>query len=239
MGKDSELYLQYLAGDEAALGELIRLYKDGLIFYLDSFLHDIHTAEDLTEETFIKIAIRRPRYVPRGQFQAWLYKIARNLAISHLRKVSRVKALPLETVGELPDDALSLEQSYLLQERRIAVRRALRKINPDYAQVLYLTYFAGFDNGHPVFGRTFTGTHSGFSRFFGNRLIRENLNPNLTATLDVTRHSDTGGFDLVGRNPSGFKRHKTVITVSDLCTSGSLTGQTTSVDSAVFHSLRQ
>lgn len=147
LGKDSELYLQYLAGDEAALGELIRLYKDGLIFYLDSFLHDIHTAEDLTEETFIKIAIRRPRYVPRGQFQAWLYKIARNLAISHLRKVSRVKALPLETVGELPDDALSLEQSYLLQERRIAVRRALRKINPDYAQVLYLTYFAGFDNG--------------------------------------------------------------------------------------------
>ena len=147
LGKGSELYLQYLAGDEAALGELIRLYKDGLIFYLDSFLHDIHTAEDLTEETFIKIAIRRPRYVPRGQFQAWLYKIARNLAISHLRKVSRVKALPLETVGELPDDALSLEQSYLLQERRIAVRRALRKINPDYAQVLYLTYFAGFDNG--------------------------------------------------------------------------------------------
>ena len=58
-----------------------------------------------------------------------------------------MKALPLETVGELPDDALSLEQSYLLQERRIAVRRALRKINPDYAQVLYLTYFAGFDNG--------------------------------------------------------------------------------------------
>lgn len=147
MGKDSELYLQYLAGDEAALAELIRLYKDGLIFYLDSFLHDIHTAEDLTEETFIKIAIRRPRYVPRGQFQAWLYRIARNLAISHLRKVSRVKALPLEAVGDFPDDALSLEQSYLLQERRIAVRRALRKINPDYAQVLYLTYFAGFDNG--------------------------------------------------------------------------------------------
>ena len=147
MGKDSELYLQYLAGDEAALAELIRLYKDGLIFYLDSFLHNIHTAEDLTEETFIKIAIRRPRYVPRGQFQAWLYRIARNLAISHLRKVSRGKALPLEAIGELPDDALSLEQSYLLQEERIAVRQALRKINPDYAQVLYLTYFAGFDNG--------------------------------------------------------------------------------------------
>lgn len=141
------LYLRYLEGDNASLEELIGLYKDGLILYLDSFLHDIHTAEDLTEETFIKIAIRRPRYVPQGQFQAWLYKIARNLAISHLRKVSRVKALPLEAVGDFPDDALSLEQSYLLQERRIAVRRALRKINPDYAQVLYLTYFAGFDNG--------------------------------------------------------------------------------------------
>ena len=88
------LYLRYLEVDNASLEELIGLSKDCLILYLDSFLHDIHTAEDLTEETFIKIAIRRPRYVPQGQFQAWLYKIARNLAISHLRKVSRGKALP-------------------------------------------------------------------------------------------------------------------------------------------------
>lgn len=37
MGKDSELYLQYLAGDEASLAELIRLYKDGLIFIWTAF----------------------------------------------------------------------------------------------------------------------------------------------------------------------------------------------------------
>ncbi len=140
------LYSRYVHGDDSAFVDLIRQYKDGLIFYLDSFTHDIYAAEDLAQETFVKIAIRKPRFSPRAHFKTWLYTLARNLAIDQLRKQVRQSVLPLDSIGDLPADEMNLEHQYLHQERRIAVRRALKCINCNYAQVLYLTYFEGFSN---------------------------------------------------------------------------------------------
>lgn len=146
MDQGANSYFRYLDGDDNALVELIRQYKDGLIFYLDSFTHDVHVAEDLTQETFLKLAVQKPDFLYRAKFKTWLYRIAHNLALDWLRRESRHVRVPLEAVGELPDDAVQLEQSYLRQEKRIAVRRALRKLKREYAQVLYLVYFEGFDN---------------------------------------------------------------------------------------------
>ena len=142
----TDLYSRYVDGDDEAFVDLIRQYKDGLIFYLDSFTHDIFAAEDLAQEVFIKIAIHKPFFSPRAQFKTWLYSIARNLAIDWLRKQSKQKTLPFESAGDVPADEMSLEQNYLRQEKRILVRRALRRIKCDYSQVLYLVYFEGFNN---------------------------------------------------------------------------------------------
>ena len=54
----TDLYSRYVDGDDEAFVDLIRQYKDGLIFYLDSFTHNIFEAEDLAQETFVKIAIQ-------------------------------------------------------------------------------------------------------------------------------------------------------------------------------------
>ena len=91
-----------------------------------------------------------------------------------------------------------------------------------------------FDDGHPVFGRAFTGTHSGFSRLFGDRLIGEDLDPDLTAALDVTRHRDTGSFDLVGGDPCGLESDETILTVGDLVAAESFTLHTAALYSSVF-----
>ena len=142
----TDLYSRYVDGDDEAFVDLIRQYKDGLIFYLDSFTHDIFVAEDLAQEVFTKIAIHKPFFSPRAQFKTWLYTIARNIAIDWLRKQTKQNTLPLESVGDIPADEMGLEQNYLRQEKRILVRRALRRIKCDYSQVLYLVYFEGFNN---------------------------------------------------------------------------------------------
>ncbi len=146
MDSYTEYYSRYLNGDDDAFIELIRAYKDGLIFYLDSFTHDIFAAEDLAQEVFVKIAIHQPFFAPRAKFKTWLYTIARNMAIDWLRKEAKTKVLPLESLSYIPDEEMDLEQGYLRHEKRIAVRRALRKLNCNYSQVLYLVYFEGFDN---------------------------------------------------------------------------------------------
>ena len=131
-------------GDESGLAEIIRDYKDGLIFYLNSFVGDIRLAEELALDTFVLLGVKKPKDKGKGSFKTWLYTIGRNLAIDRLRKDARQETLPLDP--ELPGEEESLEAAYLREERKIAVHRALRKLKPEYRQILWLIYFEGFSN---------------------------------------------------------------------------------------------
>ena len=83
-------YRRFLEGDEEGFVEIVRDYKDGLIFYLNSFVSNIHIAEDLTQETFIKLGLKRPKDLKKGSFKTWLYTIGRNTAVDYLRKNKKI-----------------------------------------------------------------------------------------------------------------------------------------------------
>lgn len=76
-------------GDETGLVEIIRDYKDGLIFYLYSFVGDINIAEELTEDTFVLLGTKKPRDKGKSSFKTWLYTIGRNVAIDYIKKMQR------------------------------------------------------------------------------------------------------------------------------------------------------
>ena len=79
-------YRRFLAGDDNAFAEIIREYRDGLILYINSFVSNITEAEDLAEDTFIKLVTKRPRYNGKASFRTWLYTIGRTLALDYLRR---------------------------------------------------------------------------------------------------------------------------------------------------------
>ncbi|MBR6967750.1 MAG: RNA polymerase sigma factor [Ruminococcus sp.] len=133
-------------GDTDGLAEIIRDYKDGLIFYLCSIVGNIHTAEDLAEDTFVLLGTKKPRDKGSGRFRTWLYTIGRNLAIDYLRKSRRTAEVSVEEAPELVSDEDSLEEAYLREERKIAVHRGMRRLSPEYRQVLWLIYFEEFSN---------------------------------------------------------------------------------------------
>ena len=133
-------------GDESGLVEIIRDYKDGLIFYLNSFVGNIHTAEDLAEDTFVLLGTKKPKDKGKGSFKTWLYTIGRNVAIDHLMRTSKKCELSIQDCPELMRDEESLEVSYIREERKITVHRALGKLKSEYRQVLWLVYFEGFSN---------------------------------------------------------------------------------------------
>src|SRR5699024_10432192 len=84
---------------------------------------------------------------------------------------------------------------------------------------------AGLDDGNPVLGGTLTGTHTGLSGLLGDGLVGEDLDPDLTATLGVTGHGDTGRLDLVAGDPRGLGGHQAELTVGDLIASHGLAGE--------------
>ena len=133
-------------GDESGLVEIIRDYKDGLIFYLNSFVGNIRTAEELAEDTFVLLGTRKPKDKGKGSFKTWLYTIGRNVAIDHLRRCAKAEELSIDGIAELISDEESLEEAYIREERRIAVHRAMRNLKPEYRQVLWLIYFEDFSN---------------------------------------------------------------------------------------------
>ena len=133
-------------GDETGLVEIIRDYKDGLIFYLNSFVGNIHIAEELAEDTFVLLGTKKPKDKGKGSFKTWLYTIGRNVAIDHLRRNSKKTEVPIDDCSEFISEEESLELSYIREERKIIIHRALRNLKPEYRQVLWLIYFEGFSN---------------------------------------------------------------------------------------------
>ena len=98
---------------------------------------------------------------------------------------------------------------------------------------------AGLDYCDPILGGTLTGTHAGLGRLLGDGLVGEDLDPDLTATLGIAGHGDTGGLDLIAGDPAGLQGNQTVLAVGHLIAAHGLAGEAATVYSAVLNSLRQ
>ena len=139
-----EIYNRFLNGDTDCLAQIICAYKDGLILYLNGYVCDISLAEELTEETFVKLVLKRPRFSGDSAFKTWLYTIARHVAIDFLRR--RRQDISTEECMELVDQQANLEREFLKQEQKIQLHDAMKQLKPEYRQVLWLYYFADFSH---------------------------------------------------------------------------------------------
>src|SRR5699024_7301609 len=98
---------------------------------------------------------------------------------------------------------------------------------------------ARLDDGHPVLGAAFTGTHAGAGGLFGNRLVGEDLDPDLAAALDITGHGNTGRLDLVGGDPGRLQRDQAVIALIDFVAAHGLAGHAAALHAAVLNTFGQ
>lgn len=147
MDNGASSYRRFLDGDESGLVAIIRDYKDGLILYLNSLVGNIRLAEELAEDTFVKLGVKKPKDKGGGSFRTWLYTIGRNTAIDSLRRRgASARTVSLEDCGELESGGESLEASYIREERKILVHKAMAGLKPEYRQVLWLVYFEGFSS---------------------------------------------------------------------------------------------
>lgn len=146
MDNGASSYRRFLDGDDNGFVEIIRDYKDGLIFYLNSFVRNIHIAEELTEDTFVKIVTKKPKYNGKASFKTWLYAIGRNVALDYLKHSKKSAAVSAEDCSEFAEEEDDLEQAYIREERKITVHKALQNLKPEYRQILWLIYFEDFSN---------------------------------------------------------------------------------------------
>lgn len=145
MDNGASSYRRFLEGDDNGIVEIIRDYKDGLILFLNRYVSNIHIAEELAEDTFFRIVTRKPRFITGGSFKTWLYTIGRNTAISYIRQAKKISDAPIEDIN-VSSDECNLEETYIREEQKIVIHRALSKINADYSKILYLKFFEDLNN---------------------------------------------------------------------------------------------
>lgn len=146
MDNGASSYRRFLDGDDKGIVEIVGDYKDGLILYLNGYVNNIFIAEELTEDTFFRLITKKPRCSGKSTFKSWLYAIGRNVAVDYIRHNSKLLDTPIEDMENYLSEEQSLEQSYIKEERKIIVHKALSELATDYRTVLWLVFFEGFSS---------------------------------------------------------------------------------------------
>lgn len=142
MSTDENLYYRYLAGDENGLKSLMERYGNRLTLYINGYVHDIHDAEDLMLEAFVRIIIKHPS-LKEGAFKSYIYKTARHLALRFIRKKRLQLYFGIGNLAEDLESAELVERVILDKERDGTLHQCMEQLNPGYREALYLAYFEG------------------------------------------------------------------------------------------------
>jgi RNA polymerase sigma-70 factor (ECF subfamily) len=143
-------------GDREALEELYLIHFDRIYSYLQMTVGNRHDAEDLTNQTFVKMLESIERFQWRKvPISAWLFRIAHNLAMDHFRAHKRWQ--PEEEPPEPQDSAeLSAEEEAMQSIGRQSMLEMIEGLSPDQQQVLTLKFVFNFPNGDvaTILGKT-------------------------------------------------------------------------------------
>ncbi len=131
-------YRRFLRGDSAALENTVRFYSDALVRFARHYVQDSMTAEDIMEDAFVALILKRKQFSEEEQLRAYLFKTVRNKCISHLRGQKRLKALS-DYANTLVGS--SLDNELLRREKQRAVQDALKKLPKQYQEALLLSYY--------------------------------------------------------------------------------------------------
>ena len=140
MDNGESSYRRFLDGDESAFGELLDMYSENLIFFINRYVGNVAIAQEISEDVFVELLIHKRRYNFKTSLKTYIFTIARNKAVSYLRKCSRNPECAYEYI-ENEADRRNLEDEFLKKERDKKLHNAIDNLNEDYKTVLHLIYF--------------------------------------------------------------------------------------------------
>ena len=152
---DQEVVRHAARGREAAYRELIRRYQRPVFSLVYRMVRDRELAEDLTQETFIKVLNAIESYRPEYKFSSWIFKIANNAAIDQLRRRS-LNTLSLDgspnaesadaieaTTLQISDGNESQLDEVTSRELGSQIERAIATLRPEYRSCILLRHIDG------------------------------------------------------------------------------------------------
>jgi len=178
-GVDDALMVRLAAGDPEALRGIIQRHGAPLANFLRQMTGDAAAAEDLAQESFVRVFRNAARYVPGGGFRAWLYTIGRHLAMNHARDRQAERDVPEAQSPAAPADRL--ERS----ELQSAIERAIAAVPEPFRGALVLCVLHGlsYEEAADASGCSVKTLSSRLAR--GRERFREVIGPYLATGTPV------------------------------------------------------
>ena len=145
---DKQLVNIYVDGEERALNELLRRYKDKIFTAIYLFVKNQALAEDIFQDTFVKVidSLRRGKYYEDGKFYPWVARIAHNLCIDHYRKNKRSPVIDNKDEYDIFDmikrTDVNGEQIMIKEQAKERVRKLIDALPPEQREVVILRHYA-------------------------------------------------------------------------------------------------
>ncbi len=145
---DQQLISNYLKGDEKSLDLLVKRYLNQIYGFVFKYVNDKEIAEDITQETFLKVWRNLKKVDKNKSFKSWIYTIAKNTALDFLKKKKSVPFSRFERddgknilFDVLPDKRLLPDKVSELLELKKAFLSAIAELSIKYKTVLSLYYY--------------------------------------------------------------------------------------------------
>lgn len=142
---DEDLIERFQQGDSQAYDQIVRRYKEQLLNFVFRFLGNAEEAEDVVQETFLRVYRNRFAYTRVAKFSTWIYTIAGNLARTELRRRKRRRLFSISTdMGledrdfEISDDVFNPETHVDSAMQEELIQREISKLSPKFREVIIL-----------------------------------------------------------------------------------------------------
>ncbi|MEO0570540.1 MAG: sigma-70 family RNA polymerase sigma factor [Bacteroidota bacterium] len=145
--EDSVLVKQYIGGKEKALETLINRHNQKIISFIYSKVLDRDVAEDIFQDTFIKVikTLKRGSYSEEGKFLPWVMRIAHNLIIDHFRKNKRMPKFEgsedFNIFSVIKDDKLNVEKQMIKDQIDSDLTYLIDELPDDQKEVLIMRIY--------------------------------------------------------------------------------------------------
>ena len=135
---DADVMLRVKAGDESAFSYLVQKYRRAMVHFMYRMAHSPAVAEDLAQEVFLRVYRSRESYEASAKFTTWLYRIATNLAVNHIRDTRHERQGNMASLDEpdaetgqtldVADSKPTTEEIIIQRERMAAIRSKVESL---------------------------------------------------------------------------------------------------------------
>lgn len=141
MDNGASSYRRFLSGDENAFDEIMNEYFHSLVFFINRYVYDVHTAEDIAIDVFSDLIVHKHRYNFKVTLKTYLFMIARSRAIDFIRRKKVLSIVDISQIKEIADDQKELEELVFSNERKRIVANAINELPKDMQIAVHLVYF--------------------------------------------------------------------------------------------------